>query len=391
MQSEQTTVQPVQGLHELRPLMPVVRSEGLYLDHAAAGVLPQPAVDEMIGRIHSAASDGVRHWNRWQKLVQRTRRLAADLVGGHEEEIAFVPNTAAGIGIVAEGFRWQAGDNVVLSAGEFPSNRFPWLNLKRRGIEVRLVDVPEHADGVLRSLEEACDARTKIVACSWVDYATGQRRDPGRLADIAHRHNALLVLDAIQGLGVLALDMHAQGIDVLVADSRKWMLGPEGAGVIAIRRDVQDLFESTRAGWASTESPMDFTEQELRFSRSATRFESGMHNTFGLTGLHATLRLLKEIPVELREQRLLVVRDEFAEAGRAAGLECDGTAQDARSGIVTFRHPQLETTVLVRQLWSRQISVSLKNDRVRVSPHVYNNSDDADQFTRAVAEVIGGS
>lgn len=388
MEFEQTTVQPLENLNQLRPLMPVTQ-HGVYLDHAAAGVLPQPAADAMINRIQSAAEWGVRHWNLWQKMVQRTRRLVAELTGAHEDEVAFVPNTATGIGTVAEGFRWQAGDNVVLSAAEFPSNRFPWMNLERRGIEVRQVDVPDHVDGVFRALDDACDSRTRIVACSWVDYATGERRDPGRLAEIAHSHDALLVLDAIQGLGVLGLNIDAQSIDVLVADSRKWMLGPEGAGVLVIRRNVQDLFESTRAGWASTQSPMDFRAEELQFSRSATRFESGMHNTFGLAGLHASLRLLKEIPVELRQQRLFAVRHEFEEAGRSVGLECAATPDDARSGILTFRHPQQDTTDLIRHLRKQSITVSLKNDRMRVSPHVYNDSADAAQFAAAVAELTG--
>ena len=383
---EQHLTQPIGDLDELRALLPITRI-GLYLDHAAAGVLPQTTVDAMTIRIRSAATHGIRHWNVWQKLVQRTRRLTAELVGSHEDEIAFGPNTSAGIGTIAEGFPWQAGNNVVLSSSEFPSNRFPWLNLKRRDVEVRQVDTPDDPKDFISALDQACDSQTRILACSWVDYATGVRRDPERLADVAHRHKALLVLDVIQGFGVLPLDFGAQQIDVLVADGRKWLLGPEGAGLLVVRRDKQDLFEITRPGWASTTSPLDFGAAQLMLSETATRFESGMHNTFGLSGLHASLRLLRDITPAARAERLLSVRGEFEKAGRLAGLECPAWPEPAQSGILTFRHPRLESAAVIRQLHSQNITVSLKNDHIRVSPHLYNDADDAQQFADAVSRL----
>jgi len=352
--------------------MPIT-SHGLYLDHAAAGVLPQPVVDAMAERIQSASTHGVRHWNRWQKLVQRTRRLAADLIGAVPDEITFVPNTAAGIGTVAEGFRWNDGDNVVLSSSEFPSNRLPWLHLRRRGVEVRLVDTPTDVDGFICALDAACDEHTRIVACSWIDYATGIRRDPARLSQLARQHGALLVLDGIQGLGVLPVDLHVQGIDVLVADSRKWLLGPEGAGILAIRQSVQDHFA--------------FESQEPELSNTATRFESGMHNTFGLTALHAALTLFRNIPVGLRESQLLEIRSMFEDAGRAAGLVSTDIQGEAQSGIICFSHPQMEAVRFVRHLRTQNVIVNIKNNSIRVSPHVYNNESDARVFGHAVSSV----
>ncbi|MCH2210906.1 MAG: aminotransferase class V-fold PLP-dependent enzyme [Fuerstiella sp.] len=382
----QYLTQPISNLEELRGLMPIVNEPGLYLDHAAAGVLPSPTVDAMSSRILSAATHGIRHWNLWQKTVQRTRRLMAELIGGHEDEVAFVANTADAAGTVAEGFHWQEGDNVVLSAGEFPSNRFPWLNLKRRGVEVRQVNAPDDPQQFLASLDKACDSKTRIVTCSWVDYSTGVRREPAQLAEVAHRHGALLVLDAIQALGVFPIDMDADNIDVLVADSRKWLLGPDGAGILVVRRNQQNRLEITRPGWASAVNPLQFGAKELTLSNTATRFESGMHNTFGLTGLHASLRLLREIPATSRAEHLLTVRSQFNEAIRTAGLECANRPRQVQSGILTFTHPQLETIVLIRQLRRHNITVSLKHDHVRISPHLYNNSNDVRQFADALSD-----
>ena len=378
------SIPPLTEPRELRQHMPIVES-GLYLDHAAVGVLPQPVADAMLERIQSGMRDGVRHWNRWQKMVQRTRRLAAELIGATADEVAFVPNTATGIGTVAEGFRWKAGDNVVLSSSEFPSNRFPWLNLQRRGVEVRLVETPESTEGFAAAIDSACDQHTRIVACSWVDYMTGVRRDPAQLAAIAHRHGALLAMDAIQGLGVLAVDLHAQGIDVLVADSRKWMLAPEGAGILAIRQEHQELIEVTRTGWASSIAPMEFGAPLLELSQAASRFESGMQNTYGLAGLYASLKLLQGITPSAREHALLETRGVFEQVIRSAGLQTRNLPLNEQSGIITCRHPQQDSKSIIKRLRQHDVVVSLKGDSIRVSPHIYNTADDAQRFAEALA------
>ncbi len=380
-------VQPIDDLADLRGLMPVVRQPGVYLDHAAAGVLPQPVVDALLRRIRSAAESGVRHWNLWERHVRRTRQLAADLIGADAEEIAFVPNTSAGIALLAEGFRWRSGDNVVLSRHEFPSNRFPWMNLGRRGVQVRLVDPPaDDPECLYEALETACDERTRILACSWVDYATGIRRDPERLAEIIHRRGGLLVLDIIQGCGVLPLHLHAQNIDAVVTGSRKWLLAPEAAGFLAVRRDQQDRFDAVCTGWAATKHPLAFESDNLQFSDTATRFESGMRNILGLTGLHAALTLLNRISPEVRAERLLEIRGLFLEAARSAGLQAPDVSPQAQSGLILARHESIPASELVRTLFRRGITVNLKRDRIRISPHLYNTAEDADVFRRAVRD-----
>ena len=379
-------VEPLADLGQLRRLMPVV-GNGLYLDHAADGPLPQPTVDAIQARVHSAATAGVLHWNDWQKCVQRTRHLAGQLVNVASDEIAFAPNTAAGIATVAAGYPWISGDNMVLPKTEFPSNRIPWLNLRRRGVDVRLVDTPDDADSFVAAINHACDTRTRVVAASWVDYLTGVRRDAGRLAEVAHRNGALLVLDAIQGLGVLDIDMQAAEVDVLVADSRKWLLGPDGVAILAVRRDIQERLEPVFSGWVSLKDPMDFTREDPQFSGTATRFESGMHNTYGIAGLHASLTLLKEIALSVREQLLLAVRSGFQDAGRRAGLQSVDLPLESQSGIISFEHPQLSAASIVKNLRRNGTVVNLRNDRIRVSPHLYNTQEDADRFRAALSQL----
>ena len=162
------------------------------------------------------------------------------MINADPDEIAFIGNTTAGIGLVAEGFPWSDGDNVVTLANEFPSNLYPWMNLSTRGVETRRVQV-DNGIPDLNQLDAACDQRTRIITVSWVGYASGYRLHVADVAEIARKHNALFFLDAIQGLGVFPLDVHAAGVDFLAADGHKWLIGPEGAGITFIAKKHLDL------------------------------------------------------------------------------------------------------------------------------------------------------
>lgn len=156
-----------------RQQMPVSRRFA-YLDHAATTPISGPASEAVQAWSRQAAESGDTVWPEWEDDIQQVRRTAAELIGAMPEELALVPNTTAGINLVAEGFPWREGDNVVTLANEFPSNQYPWMNLADRGVEARRVPVEEgHVD--LDRLADACDARTRIVSVSWIGP-----RNPGR-------------------------------------------------------------------------------------------------------------------------------------------------------------------------------------------------------------------
>jgi selenocysteine lyase/cysteine desulfurase len=267
-----------------------------YFDHAAVAPITQSAADAMAAWLADNTANGAADWRRWAMAVESTRTLAARMINAAVDEIALVRNTTEGVNLVAEGFPWQPGDNVVLPAGEFPSNLFPWLNLASRGVETRLVQ-PIDGRLDLNRLESACDARTRIVATSWVDYATGWRTDLDALAELAHRRGALLFVDAIQGLGVFPLDVSQTPIDFLAADGHKWLLGPEGAGLFFLRREHLDRLRPTGLGWHSVRQAGRYDDPRLDLRPTAARFEGGTYPTATFVGLAASLALLLELGI----------------------------------------------------------------------------------------------
>jgi cysteine desulfurase / selenocysteine lyase len=359
-----------------------------YFDHAAVSPLPAPTYEAIREWLEQATHQGSPSWPEWNKKVQRTRQSAARLLGADAEEIAFVPNTTTGISLVAEGWKWEAGDNVVTLANEFPSNAYPWLHLESRGVEVRRVPV-EGGRVDLQRLAEACDQRTRIVAVSWVGYGTGYRLDLDQVVDLAHRHQARLFVDAIQGLGVFPLDLSTTHIDFLAADGHKWLMGPEGAGIFYVRRENLELLRPMIAGWQSVSHPFDYARIELRWRGDAGRFEGGSHNMAGILGLGASLDWLEQYGWSARSHRLAERLLELT-AAACQRIEClggvihsDRSPQHA-SGIVSFSIPDTDPVAIRKKCLAAAIVLSCRDGRLRISPHAYANADDLNRLVECL-------
>jgi cysteine desulfurase/selenocysteine lyase len=341
MENHATTIEAVR--RRLRAEMPAA-GRWAYLDHAAVAPLTRPAADVLQAWADKAASDGATSWSDWAEGVERLRGRAAQMIGADADEIALVPNTTAGISLVAEGIDWRPGDNVVTLADEFPSNVYPWLNLADRGVQTRRVPTD---DGRLDldDLAAACDERTRIVSVSWVGYATGYRHDIDAIVEMGHERGALVMLDAIQGLGAFPLDVSRTAIDFLAADGHKWMLGPEGAGIAYFRREHLDKLRPLGVGWHSVVHFHDFTHIELKLRPTAARYEGGSQNIAGMLALGASLDLLSSLGDEHLAAAILDVTDRACEwlAELGATIVSDRRPEHRggrqRSGIVAFELP----------------------------------------------------
>src|SRR5690606_24479080 len=185
-------------------------------------------------------------------------------------------------------------------------------------VEVRQVHCPE---GRIEpgAIEQACNDRTRIVAVSWVGYSAGWRADLEALAEIAHRRDALLFVDAIQGLGVLDLDVTQTPVDVLAADGHKWLLGPEGAGIMYVRQSCLDRLRPLGVGWNSVVQSGNFGDTSLRIKPDASRYEGGTHNMVGFLGLAESMGMFANLNGADIEQRLRDVTDLCCERLQSAG------------------------------------------------------------------------
>jgi len=379
-------------VEQFRGQMPVTERFA-YFDNAAVAPISSPAVEAISQWMGESAREGDVEWLRWARRVEQIRGTTATLIGAEPGEIAFVGNTSAGLSLVAEGFPWKQGDNIVTLANEFPSNQYPWLNLTSRGVETRCVPV-ESSRVDLNRLADACDEKTRIVSVSWVGYATGYRLDPAEVADLAHDRGALLCLDAIQGLGVFPLDVTSAKIDFLAADGHKWLLGPEGAGVFFLRQEHLDLLRPTVVGWHSVENAHDFSSIDFQLRDEAARFEAGSQNMVGVLGMGASIDLLVETGLSpttstIAEQVLRLgdyACQRLTELG--ATIISDRTPNHA-SGIISFQLPGHDPGEVVKHCAAMDVILSSRHGWLRISPHGYNNEADIDRLIAAFASLPG--
>ena len=384
MNSEASAASPSPpDFDDFRRRMPVAR-RWAYLDHAAVAPLPEPARAAVVGWAEDAAGNGDTSWLRWAKQAEELRPLFARMIGAHEAEIALVRNTTEGISLVAEGYPWRSGDNVVMPADEFPSNQYPWMNLADRGVEVRRVATIGERP-ILDALAEACDRRTRILAISWVSYCSGWRHDLNRLAQLARDRGALLAVDAIQGLGVFPLDVGATPIDFLAADGHKWLLGPEGAGVLFVQREHLDRLRPMGVGWNSVAHCHDFTRIELRLKPNAGRYEGGSQNMVGSLALRESLKLLAEFGQAALSARVLEISGLACERLRGMGADIRSDRSPAHaSGIVVFDLPGRDPAELRSRCLNAGVVLSCRAGGLRISPHAYNDASDIDRLIDAL-------
>jgi selenocysteine lyase/cysteine desulfurase len=368
----------------LREQFPVTR-RWAYFDHAAVAPLSGPAQRAVVEWATDMADNGDVHEPLWCHRVNEVRGLAARLLGADPLDVAFVKNTSEGVGIVAEGFPWRPGDNVVIAAEEYPANVYPWMNLAGRGVEVRRV-ASRGSRILIDDVRAAVDPRTRVLSLSWVEYASGFRNDLDSLGELCRQRGIFFFVDAIQGLGVLPLDVQKAPLDGLAADGHKWLLAPEGAGVFCLRREWVERLHAVGVGWNSVVGARDFSKIDFTLKPHAGRWESGSLNVGGIHALGASLELLLGVGIDAIASRVLELTDALCERARSAGLEVfSSRAPGERSGIVSLVPPRgKEPHALKKRCRDAGIVINLRAGRLRVSPHCYNTPEEIDRLVRAL-------
>ncbi|WP_312201649.1 aminotransferase class V-fold PLP-dependent enzyme [Stutzerimonas balearica] len=360
-----------------------------YLNHAAVAPWPRRASSAVSQFAEQNATLGARDYPQWLKIENRLReRLARLLNAPTSADVALVKNTSEALSFVAFGLDWRAGDQIVISDEEFPSNRVVWEALQPQGVEViqvSLAGADPEAD-----LLAACTPRTRLLAISAVQYASGIRLDLDRLGHGCEQRGVLLCIDAIQQLGALPFDVQQSRCAFAMADGHKWMLGPEGLGVFYCRSDLRPQLKLHEYGWHMLEHAGDYDRGDWQPARSARRFECGSPNMLGAVALEASLSLLEEVGMH-QVAASLNERMEWLRAGlrQLPGIELLSPAQPERSaGIVTFRLAGSANQALFEQLRAEQVVCALRGGGIRLSPHFYTPAgviDDTLALLRSLA------
>ncbi len=370
---------------EVRALFPITQ-RSIYFNHAAVSPPPTTSIRAVEAQLRDVHENGSKNFRSWLAEKEDARKLLANLLGASPTQVAFVRNTSDALSTVANGLNWRAGDNIVTFSREFTSNVYPWLRIRDVfGVEVRMC---EERNGRidLSKLESMIDDHTRIVAISHVQYASGFRTDLARVGQVARRHDALFVVDAIQALGAVPTNVEAEFIDVAAGASHKWLLAPEGVGYLFLSDRARERIQPTLVGWTSVPNPEDYLNFEQGWSRGALAWETGTGPAALFYGFKASLELLHNAGVQRIADYLEELTDYLCE--RLAGKNYEVVSSRVpgeKSQIVCIRHRGgLSSMALYHHLNKRNIITAPRGDRLRIAPHFYNTATEVDQFVAAL-------
>lgn len=357
-----------------------VRERFTYLNHAAVAPLSKRAARAMQELAGDCLEFGSFHYDDWLAVYEGLRAAAARLVGADRSEIAIVKNTSEGIATVAIGLDWKAGDRVVGFREEFPANYFPWKRLEQRGVSITWLSIHDSLDRI----EEACRG-ARLLAVSFVQYMGGYRAPLEVIGEICHRNHCIFLVDGIQGLGAFPVDVRKCRIQALAADGHKWLLGPEGCGILFIDQALQDRVEPVEFGWTNVARYADYGSRDMTLRQDAGRYECGTLSTIGCFGLKAAIDLLLEVGVGEIAPVVQNLGDRIARGVQAKGYELlEPRTPRTGAGIVSFRKPEYDAAEIVRRLRAEGIIAAPRAGWVRTSPHFYIAPEEIDRMVAAL-------
>ena len=353
------------------------RGESIYLDHASTGPIPMRTRDAL-------AAFGLRRAEPFRltpddlyPVHAKAREACARLIGAKPSTIALMTNTSHGVNLAARSLPYGKGDVILSTHGEFPANVYPWIAAARdRGAEFRLLplagDWPDEA-ALMRAIET--DPRVKVVSLSWVSFWSGYRYDIAAIGAACRSRGIHFFVDAIQGLGPLALDVVAANVDVLACGAQKWLVSPWGVGFAYVREELIAKLEPAEVGWWAQATSGDyakFLDYDARWADDARRFEVITLDFVGFNAMAESIGLLLETGPKAIEAHVTALADRaLAFADDTAGVEFVTPREPSRrAGVLAFRTKDVAKSS--DRLTAAKVAHSVRTGCIRLAPHFYN-------------------
>lgn len=359
-----------------------VAQEYVYLNAAAIALTPEVVAQATSQWDRDIGTRGTVNLDEdaEAKVFDTLREAGARLLGAQADEIACASNASELLCSLAWGLGPGPNNNVVSCSVEFPSVVYPWLRVAAlTGCDVRLTRDPDYIID-RDELIDLVDAETVAVCISHVQYLTGQRLDLAALAEVAHDHGALLIVDATQSAGALPIDVVRDDIDVLLTSGYKWLCGPLGSALLFVRRDLHERLQPGLVGWRSTDQVgIDFDSRHIDWAPAARRFEFGTIAYGGTVGLATAIDYLMDVGIPRINSHNLALARRLADGLADLGVQfVSPSLDDLHSSIVTARFPGYDHVQLARRLFDKRVVVSPRMGTLRIAPHLYNTTDDID-------------
>lgn len=362
------------NIEQIRSLFPITK-EVIYLNSASQSPLNTLVNDRLQGFLKTELNPlGRKGFNR-----DNIRVLLSKILGGLPKEYALTTSTGVGLGIVAQGMNWEKGDNIVIPKYEHWNNIFPWLQLEKKGVEIRFAKI--NADNSIdpQAIGKLVDDKTRIVAIAAVRFNSGFRPNLSAIGKIAHEKGALFVVDAAQAAGMIPIDVEKYQIDVMAGCGFKWLLGMHGTGFLYVSKRIINKIDPVLPGMYAADKHYD----TISLHNDSRKFETGTIAYSLFNAWSAGLKLIIDIGVNTIYEKALENTDILIDGLREKGYEIvtPTKIREERTAIVHFKTGAFETTKkLYEKLKAEHVLVTLQGENIRVSPNFFNTTAEFKSF-----------
>ncbi len=373
-------------LNEVRNLFPHLKTDQIYFNHAALGPWSTLALNRINEYAAQRSGEKIENYPYFLKWNQSAKEKLGKLIGASIDRIAWIDNVSNALNILANGLEWKSGDRIILNDIEFPSNVYPFMNLKKHGVEI---DFVKSRNGIVDvdDIEKLITPKTKLVSISLVQFLSGYRADIDAISELCKKNGIIFCVDAIQATGVVQIDVQKSNIDFLCGGSQKWLMSSQGLSYLFITEELQKRVDQKYVGWTSVKDAWNLLSYDLTPKETADCYQNGTMNALGVAIFDAVLDLFIEFGMENVEHRILANTNYFVEKLEQIGIEpiLKNIHKKNRAAIVTFKHEKAK--MVFDELEKRRIYTAVREGMVRISPHFYNTIDEIDR----VIEVLSAS
>ena len=362
---------------EVRNIFPYLKNDTIYFNHAATGPFSSLVTIRLNNLLKEKSESNIDDYESFVNVAVETKNILSELIHCNADRIAFLDNTSNGLNVLANSINWKKGDRILLNDVEFPANIYPFLNLKRFGVEI---DFVKSENGFVTAEQIIDDVKpgTKLISVSYVQFLSGYKIDLDKIGNYCREKNIIFCVDGIQGIGALQIDVEKSKIDFLSCGTQKWLLGMQGLAFIYIDEELQKKMIPVNIGWLSVENAWNLLDYNLELKKSADVFEGGTLNTFGIYVFNTSLNLFKNYGFEKVEAEVLSNSKYFISKLNLIGIKCllSNCLDSELSGIVTIKIDSAER--VFNHLSEKRMICSLREGLIRFSSHFYNTSQEID-------------
>lgn len=388
-------------IEAIRDMVPGVL-DTVYLNTGTCGPMPRVAYDAMLaafGLNLTKARIDADHFPRLGEYRGAVRRAVAEAIKADPSEIAVTSSTTDGMYVAVMGYRWQPGDELILSNIEHPGGMVPSFVAKRRyGVRVKVADIGLGGGdpaAIVAAFERKITPRTRMIVISHVSYTTGARLPVKQIVEMAHSHDVLVAVDAAQSYGALPLDMHDLDVDFYACSGQKWMCGPDGTGALYVRAASTGDLEQTFVSGGTIRETMDYYGASIAPAFGAARFDTAGRNVALMAGqVAATEWITHDLGMDWVAERIQRLAAQAYDALAALPGVTMVTPREALAGLIAFNVDGITPPELTKRLADehnvtiRFVTRYINNpDAARVSVGFYNTEDDIARCVEAIRAV----